>query len=273
MDLQMKKINLISMLEIFFLLYFLGCQSTESKMDPGICVHYLGHASFVLQFDNGITILTDYGTSHAWDLDSPIYEMGDLQPNVVTYSHTAHIDHYRGSAPEHIDHVLMQGEGLQLQGITIEPIPTSELSLEEKDNTSYLISYRGFRILHLGDAQANIKKIHEGENRDHVKAIFPETIDLLLMTIGGRTDIIEQAVSFIDLLQPRMVVPMHYWKKEDKQRFLSHLKTQNTNTDEKYRIEEIQGAQYRFSGIENRETCIKVISLEPAPYSQPDGTR
>jgi L-ascorbate metabolism protein UlaG (beta-lactamase superfamily) len=33
--------------------------------EPDIHIHYLGHSSFILQFDNGITVLTDYGASNS----------------------------------------------------------------------------------------------------------------------------------------------------------------------------------------------------------------
>ena len=64
------------------------------KSEVGI--HYLGHSSFVLSFDNGVDIVTDYGKENAWlewGWDSPIHSIGDLIPKVMTYSHT-HCDHY-----------------------------------------------------------------------------------------------------------------------------------------------------------------------------------
>jgi L-ascorbate metabolism protein UlaG (beta-lactamase superfamily) len=242
------------------------CSLPNVESQPDIFIHYLGHSSFLLQFDNGITILTDYGTSRAWGLDSPIYGIGELRPDVVTYSHTAHIDHYGGELPENIAHVLTGDDSLHIQGISIIPIHTSELSLEEKDNTSYLISYKGFRILHLGDAQANIKAVNEKVNRIHLLEIFREPIDLLLMTIGGRTDILEPAEAFVALLQPKRMIPMHYWKKEDKQAFLALLERQSLNSARDYRILELPGAEYTASSSDKQVVPVQVISLEPAPF-------
>lgn len=57
-----------------------------------IGVHYLGHSSFVLQFGNAATVLVDYGAFNAWvewGWDSPIYDVGDLIPDIMTYSHTS----------------------------------------------------------------------------------------------------------------------------------------------------------------------------------------
>ena len=57
----------------------------------------MGHSSFIIQFDNGISILTDYGKYNAWvqwGWDSPIHDIGDFVPDIMTYSHTHHEDHY-----------------------------------------------------------------------------------------------------------------------------------------------------------------------------------
>ena len=247
---------------------FVLCRSQKQISEPDIHIHYLGHASFILQFDNGFSILTDHGTSNAWGLDSPIHEIENFTPDVATYSHTVHIDHFRGEMPKNVDFILTDTDSLRLKGIVIQPVRTSELSLKEKDNTSYLITYRGFTILHLGDAQANIKAISLEENRIHLKEIFPETIDLLLMTIGGRSDIIEQAESFIHLLEPKRIIPMHYWKREDKLAFLAHCKAQIGTAEKHYQIKEIQGAQYSISSSDKDVTPIRIISLEPEPFSQ-----
>lgn len=242
------------------------CSFPNVESQPDIFIHYLGHSSFLLQFDNGISILMDHGTSRAWGLDSPIYGIGDFQPDIVTYSHTEHIDHYEGDVPEDVPHTLTRDDSLNIKGISIIPIRTSELSLEEKDNTSYLIKYKGYRILHLGDAQANIKAINEKVNRIHLLEIFREPIDLLLMTIGGRTDILQPAEAFIALLQPKRMIPMHYWKKEDKQAFLSWLEKQNLNSGRNYRVLELPGPEFTLSSSDKDIEPVQVISLEPGRF-------
>jgi hypothetical protein len=57
---------------------------TATPSEPDIHIHYLGHSAFVLQFNKGVSILTDYGQSRAYGLDSPIYDVGDFQPTIVT---------------------------------------------------------------------------------------------------------------------------------------------------------------------------------------------
>jgi L-ascorbate metabolism protein UlaG (beta-lactamase superfamily) len=239
--------------------------------EPDIHIHYLGHSSFILQFDNGITVLTDYGASNAYGLDSPIHDLGDLRPDVVTCSHTHHVDHYDASkAPEGMPHTLTEADrdSLSLEGLTIEPIPTCEKSPNQEDNNSYLFTYRGFKILHLGDAQGYITNLEQEGVRERVKEIYPDEYDLLLAPIGFTSDILPDAEAFIDLLQPKRVIPMHYWSLDSKAAFLSLLEEQNEMAGKAYHVQEIQGARYSVATSSTAVTPIQVISLEPAAFSK-----
>jgi hypothetical protein len=87
-----------------------------------------------LQFDNGINIVTDYGHYNAWvdgGWDSPIYDFGELVPDVMTYSHTNHEDHYDPDRiPEGVKHIMMEYDTLSIEGIHIQPVRTCETSIQ-----------------------------------------------------------------------------------------------------------------------------------------------
>jgi L-ascorbate metabolism protein UlaG (beta-lactamase superfamily) len=247
-----------------------GCTMKRKKSSkPDIRIHYLGHSSFVLQFDNGVSILTDYGQSRAYGLDSPIYDVGDFQPTIITYSHH-HPDHDRGATFD-TDHVLDGLDELTLEGITLEPVLTTERSQE--DNTSTLITYKGFTILHLGDAQGDISRIDQEDVRQHLKEILAP-IDLLLVPIGWTRDIIQEAEATVVLLEPRRVIPMHYWSPQEKRDFFAHLAAQNETVGASYQalhrrpdsVQESGGAEYDIWIDDADVTPIQVISLEPAPF-------
>ncbi len=238
----------------------------EEDMKAVVHIHYLGHASFILQFDNGVSILTDYGQSKAYGLDSPIYDWVGAEPDVVTFSH-AHPDHKRPELDFKQAHVLTGTESLSLQGLEITPILTSERSIGTPDNSSYLFSYKGWKILHLADAQAYIMAIEQEAARQKVTELYPEKCDLLLMTIQGVNEFIPQAEEFIDLLQPVQVIPMHYWSPEYKADFLTHLKAQKQQGDKCYNIVETGNADYELYP-DSKVAPIQVISLEPAPFPQ-----
>jgi L-ascorbate metabolism protein UlaG (beta-lactamase superfamily) len=236
---------------------------TATPPAPDIRIHYLGHSSFLLQFDYGVSILTDYGQSRALGLASPIYDVGDFQPTIVTYSHH-HPDHDRGATFD-TDHVLDGLDALALEGITLEPVLTTEQTKE--DNTSYLITYQGFTILHLGDAQGDISRIDQEDVRQHLKEIFSAPIDLLLVPIGWTRDIIKEAEATVALLQPRRVIPIHYWSPQEKGGFLDHLAAQNETAGASYQVQEVGGAEYDIWIASADVTPIQVFSLEPAPFN------
>jgi L-ascorbate metabolism protein UlaG (beta-lactamase superfamily) len=236
---------------------------TATPPKPDIHIHYLGHSAFVLQFGNGISILTDYGQSHAFGLDSPIYDVGDFQPTIVTYSHH-HPDHDRGTTFD-TNRVLDGLDALTLEGISLQPVLTTEKARE--DNTSYLITYKGFTILHLGDAQGDMSRIDQGDVRQHLKEIFPEPVDLLLVPIGWTQNILQEAETTVALLQPRQVIPIHCWSPGEKAGFLALLAERNQTAGASYQIQEIGGAEYDIWIDSAEVTPIQVISLEPAPFS------
>ena len=62
---------------MILLLLFISLMSPATRArESSVQFHYLGHSSFLILFDNGISILTDYGKPNAWveyGWDSPIY--------------------------------------------------------------------------------------------------------------------------------------------------------------------------------------------------------
>jgi L-ascorbate metabolism protein UlaG (beta-lactamase superfamily) len=254
---------------LFMLLLLISCTSTPepaASLKPAVRIHYLGHASFYLRFDNGVSVLTDYGESRAYGLNSPIYDLEGIEPDIVTFSH-AHADHKRPDAEFSRTRILTEMDSLSLKGLKITPIRTSEASLSAADNTSYLFTYKGLKILHLADAQAYITAIDQDDIKQKVAALYRDTYDVLLMTIEGVTTFIPQAEVFIDLLQPVRVIPMHYWSPEYKADFLAYLETKNKEDDKHYHI--VKAGEAEFSLYADKKASpIQVISLDPASLSQ-----
>ena len=242
--------------------------SAVDASEPEIKIHYLGHSAFVLEMDNGMTVVTDYGHFNAWadwGWDSPIHDIGDLVPDVMTYSHRHHDDHYDPDRiPDGVRHILKDTDSLTIDGLEIRPIRTCEQSLDSADNTSFLFIYKGLRLLHLGDAQAQIENIQTEEVRTHIAKILPRSVDLLLMTIQGVSQFIPQAEAFIDMLQPKRVIPMHHWSQEYRDHFLQHLEKQNS-AGKHYEVHRVDGAKTTLS-LEESVTPITVISLNRAPF-------
>lgn len=227
-----------------------------------VSVHYLGHAAFLLTFDDTLTVLTDYGASRAWDLDSPVYEFGSIRPDVVTRSHE-HLDHAGGELPEGIGPLLTGDEAFEAAGLTITPIPTYERSLETPDNVSFVFDYRGLKILHLGDCQGLMLGLDEPGIRDRVQQLYPDTYDLALLPIGYVSDILTEAAEFVTLLDARSVIPMHYWNPADRDAFLELLNGRMDSRGRPYRTRTDSSAILTVGTVENVQV-IEVIGLTPA---------
>ena len=232
---------------------------TPTPAAPDIRIHYLGHSAFLLFFDNGASILTDYGQSRAYGLDSPIYDLGDFQPTIVLYSHH-HADHDRGAT--FADAKVLSGEDWSGNQIDIRAVRVSENSTG--DNFGYRISYKGFLIFHAGDSQGDMFKLAiDAEVPKRLRSQLSEKIDLLLAPIDWTMNIIPQAAGYIDLLQPRRVIPMHYWSPSIKSEFLDYLRTSGKN----YQITQVGGSEYEVFISQPAPSAIEVISLEPAAYA------
>lgn len=235
--------------------------------EPLLRVHYLGHSSFVLRFSNDVTVLTDYGQSNCYGLDSPIHDIGDLQPDVVLYSHHDP-DHDRGASFPGAN--ILDGQHLSeeigIDEIAFQPIRTTENA--EGDNTSFLISFDELVVLFAGDCQGDIAAVDQPEQAERVQAIFPRRVDLLLVPIDWTRPIARETVAFVGLLEPRRMIPMHYWSPPAKAGFLSLLEEKNAEVGTRYVIEEPGHPVYEIESARRRRgDSVKVISLEPGRYA------
>ena len=259
---------LVTIIKSIILFVFLNINESFSQDKcPEIKIHYLGHSSFVLSFDNGINIVTDYGKENAWvawGWDSPIKDMGDLIPDVMTYSHQ-HEDHYDPKRiPQGVTHILSDLDNLSIEGIEITPIRTCETNVDVESNTSFIFNYKGLKICHLGDAQAQIMDIDNPVVRDKILANFPDQFDLLFITIDGQQQFIPEAEAFIKLLNPKRIIPMHHWSENYLQDFLNYLVDQNSS-ERNYQINEMGKAKYDLFSIEDVRPT-QVIGLTRRPY-------
>ncbi|MBC7188388.1 MAG: MBL fold metallo-hydrolase [Calditrichaeota bacterium] len=246
---------------------FLATVSPAGAQESRISLHYLGHSSFVIAFDSTIHVLTDYGTSNAYGYPSPIYSIGTLRPDIVTYSHR-HEDHWDPRRqPDSVSYVLTDFDTLRLGDLCIRPVRVAETSVSQKDNSAFIFSYKGFTLVHLGDAQANIMNIANQANRNYLRQILPARIDLLLMPIEGISQFIPQAEAFLDSLRPRRAIPMHYWSKQYESEFLAYAEEQRLSAGKEYQIERHAGAKYAVAISDTGISQVSIISLNPFPFS------
>ena len=247
---------------LLMLLLYSGLHAT-----PEVSIHYLGHSSFILEFDNGVTVLTDYGTSNCWGLSSPIYDIGDFVPTILTYSHR-HDDHYNEDRkPAGVSYQLEGTDSLDIDGLSIRPMRLCEGVVGVESSTAFIFSYKGFSVCHLGDAQADIMAIEDKFHQTDIRNMFSEKFDLLLMTIEGIEQFIPEAEIFVNVLKPYRIIAMHYWTVQYKTRFFDHLENQNSLHDRNYVIHDIGSADYSLSSEDPDVLPVQVINLDPAAYA------
>ena len=257
------------------ILFFCISWLTIKGQEPILKIHYLGHSAFVFEFDNGVTVVTDYGKPNAWvqyGWDSPILDIGDLVPTIMSYSHRNHEDHYDPSRiPQGVEHFLVENDTLLIDGLKITPIRVCELNLNVEDNSAFLFCYKGFKFLHLGDAQMQILNINDPVIADHIKDIIPDSLDLLFMTIEGPMQLIEEAETFVDLVKPKRIIPIHYWSQEYLEDFCEYLIEQNS-AGKNYQVTDIGGPKYEI--YESYVPVpVEVICLTRSEYTVPTGVK
>lgn len=161
-------------------------------------IKWLGHSCFLLTDSKGTRLLVDPCDP------STGYDIGKVEADAVTSSHS-HYDHnYFAAANEDITRINEPGE-YTVNGVKITGFPTwhddAEGSLRGR-NIMFLFEMDGLRVLHAGDL---------GELPDGDTIAKIGHIDVLLTPVGGIYTIDYQgARDLANLLGPKVVIPMHY---------------------------------------------------------------
>lgn len=159
---------------------------------------WYGHACFRLHERGGPYIVTD-----PYD-DSIGYTLPSLRADIVTVSH-GHSDHNYVQGVRGNPKVLNGPGEYEIQEVFITGIPTfhdQKQGEERGKNTVFLFDFDGLTICHLGDLGHML-------SQPQVEALG--SVDALLIPVGGVYTIdAALAAEVVSLLEPRVVVPMHY---------------------------------------------------------------
>jgi len=160
-------------------------------------ITWYGHACFRLR-DKGATVVTDpYDPSIG-------YTLPKVRADIVTVSHN-HADHNCVSGIKGARKVVDGPGEYEIKGVFITGIATfhdRKKGTQRGCNTVFLFEFNGLTICHLGDlghvpTQAQVETLSD--------------VDILLIPVGGVSTIgATQAAEVISLLEPKIVIPMHY---------------------------------------------------------------
>lgn len=161
-------------------------------------IKWLGHASFLITSESGTRIITDPYTTGDRLSYGEIKESADI----VTMSHD-HFDHNNIASVQGNPEAVK--ETAEVKGIKFRGIPTyhDEAGGSQRGkNTIFCFELDGMKICHLGDL---------GHQLSNKQAAEIGKIDVLLSPVGGFYTIDASTASqVIDLLKPRVVIPMHF---------------------------------------------------------------
>lgn len=165
-------------------------------------IKFLGHASFLIESDKGVRIITDPYKPGCFDGGikyEPITETADI----VTISHE-HDDHnctdIKGNP------AIVRGAGMkETKGIKItgtDVFHDESGGAERGTNTIYKMTIDGMNIIHLGDLG------HPLSDEDVTKLV---PVDILFVPVGGYFTIDAViAEDTVKKLGPKVVIPMHF---------------------------------------------------------------
>lgn len=160
-------------------------------------IDWFGHACFRLRGREGTVITDPYSKEIGLSFPRP-------RADVVTISH----DHPGHSYAEGVkgEPRVVSGPGeYEIKSIFITGVPTSHDKRSGRDrgkNTVYTVEMDGLTICHLGDL---------GHVPTQPQAEAFGNVNVLLVPVGGISTInASEAAEIVSLLEPQIVIPMHF---------------------------------------------------------------
>ena len=164
-------------------------------------ITWYGHSCFRLTERGMATVVAD-----PYDYKAVGYSQLHLKADIVTVSHTA-AGHNQTDAVKGTSHVITGPGEFEIGGVFITGIQTDgaspgHKSKEQPRNTLYVFDYDGLTIAHLGD-------LRQVPTQTEVEALG--NVNVALVPVGGGGGLnAAKAAEVISLLEPDIVVPMHY---------------------------------------------------------------
>ena len=179
---------------------------TEPVPDFSVRVHYIAHASFLIQTQGGLSAVTDF---------TGFIGSTSLIPDVVTMNH-AHSTHWTANPDPAIPHALPGwgeefGSGidhyLDLGEMLVRNVSTdirSDFSgVEPRGNSIFVFEVAGLCVGHLGH-------LHHVPNDEQFAALG--RLDVVMAPVdGGYTMSLPEMITVLKRLKSSVVIPMHWF--------------------------------------------------------------
>ncbi len=162
-------------------------------------ITWYGHSCFRITERNYATVVTD-----PYDYRLVGFSPLKLKADIVTVSKATPGHDFLSAVKGDAYRITGPGE-YEIGGVFITGVQTNGLSKKEAGeprNTLYLIDYNGINVLHLGS-------LNRVPTQTEVEALGP--VHIALIPVGGGSALnAAKAAEVISLLEPNIVIPMHY---------------------------------------------------------------
>lgn len=166
-------------------------------------ITWYGHSCFRITERNLATVVTD-----PYDSRAVGYAALKLKADIVTVSHASPGHNFLAAVRADTYRITGPGE-FEIGGVFITGVQTNGHTKKDQDeprNTLYLIEYNGVNVLHLGS-------LNRVPTQPEVEALGP--VHVALVPVGGGGGLTAaKAAEVISLLEPNIVIPMHYMAPE-----------------------------------------------------------
>ena len=164
-------------------------------------ITWYGHSCFRLTERSYATVVTD-----PFDNKAIGYDALKLKADIVTVSHNAPGHNFTDSV-KGTSHVIDGAGEFEIGGVFITGVSTDGAGGKKKGkdsirNTIYVFDYDGITVAHLGDLQ-------QVPTQSEIESLG--TINVALVPVGGGGGLnAAKAAEVISLIEPNIVIPMHY---------------------------------------------------------------
>jgi L-ascorbate metabolism protein UlaG (beta-lactamase superfamily) len=160
-------------------------------------ITWLGHSCFRLRGKDATIVMDPCDKSTGYNISRPTAD-------IVTVSHE-HAAHANVSGVAGSPKVVHGPGEFEISGVLIQGIQTYHDNAkggEQGKNTAYVLEMDDVRICHLGD----LGHLPTPEQVEELSGV-----DILFVPVGGGTTIAgAQAAETVAMLEPKLVIPMHY---------------------------------------------------------------
>ncbi len=165
-------------------------------------ITWYGYSCFRLVERGLASVVTD-----PFDSNVVGFEPLKLRADIVTVSHEAP-GHNFINAVKGVSHYITGPGEFEIGGVFITGVQTdfnAKKNVEKPRNTLYVFDYDGLTVAHLGD-------LRQVPTQAEVEALG--TVNVALVPVGGGQSLnAAKAAEVISLIEPNLVIPMHYGHK------------------------------------------------------------